>query len=111
MTRKRGPRVLLTALVMGLALNGWAIAQEPADRGELSRTLETAELSAEAKPLVRDKALEAVRLGVAEGEVAGLVRRGLDRGLQAGDLARLLEVVAEVKRDDLPVGPVLDKGK
>ena len=110
-TRKHGPRAVLTALVVGLALNGWAIAHGADQRGQLSRTLETAGLSSEAKALVRDKALEAVRLGVAEGEVAELVQRGVGRGLQAGDLARLLEVVAEVKRNDLPVGPVLDKVK
>src|SRR5437879_4931735 len=59
--------VLLTALVLGIALNGLAVAE--------------------------------------------LIRRGVRRGLQAGDLAPLLEVVAEVKRQDLPVGPVLDKVK
>jgi uncharacterized protein (DUF2267 family) len=110
-TRKRGPRVLLTALVVGLVLNGWAIAHGADKQGELSRALETAEFSSEANALVRDKALEAVRRGVAEGEVAELVRRGVGRGLEAGELARLLEVVAEAKRDDLPVGPVLDKVK
>ena len=99
--------VVLTALVLGIALNGRAVA----DQGELARTLESAELSSEAKALVRDKALEAVRLGLSEGDVAELIRRGVRRGLQAGDLAPLLEVVAEVKRQDLPVGPVLDKVK
>ena len=99
--------VVLTALVLGIALNGLAVA----DQGELARTLESAELSSEAKALVRDKALEAVRLGLSEGDVAELIRRGVRRGLQAGDLAPLLEVVAEVKRQDLPVGPVLDKVK
>src|SRR5437879_1251821 len=99
--------VVLTALVLGIALNGLAVA----DQGELARTLESAELSSEAKALVRDKALAAVRLGLSEGDVAELIRRGVRRGLQAGDLAPLLEVVAEVKRQDLPVGPVLDKVK
>jgi len=109
--RKRGPRVMLTALVAGLALNGVAIAQETANQGELARALETADLSSEAKALVRHKALEAVDLGLAEGEVAELVRRGVDRGFPAGELTRLLEVVTEAKRHDLPVGPVLDKVK
>src|SRR5438105_3789618 len=109
--RKRGPRVMLTALVAGLALNGVAIAQETANQGELARTLETADLSSEAKALVRHKALEAVRLGLAEGEVAELVQRGVDRGFPAGELTRLLEVVTEAKRHDLPLGPVLDKVK
>ena len=107
--RKRGPRVVLTALVAGLALNGVAIAQETANQGELARTLETADLSPEAKALVRHKALEAVRLGLAEGEVAELVQRGVDRGFPARELTRLLEVVTEAKRHDLPVGPVLEK--
>ncbi|PYM32865.1 MAG: hypothetical protein DME17_19730 [Candidatus Rokuibacteriota bacterium] len=102
---------MLTALVAGLALNGVAIAQETANQGELARTLETADLSPEAKALVRHKALEAVRLGLAEGEVAELVQRGVDRGFPARELTRLLEVVTEAKRHDLPVGPVLEKVK
>src|SRR5438874_11236950 len=93
--RKHRHRVVLTALVLAVALNDWATAEETADRGELSRTLERADLSAEAKALVRGKALEAVRLGVSEGDVAELIQRGAGRGLQAGALARLLEVVAE----------------
>ncbi|HMC82509.1 MAG TPA: hypothetical protein VKL61_04685 [Candidatus Polarisedimenticolia bacterium] len=100
------------ALILGISLSGWAIAEETASRGELlSRTLETADLSSEAKALVRAKAVETIRVGIPESEVAGLVQRGVGRGVEAGELGRLLEVVAEAKRQGLPVGPVLDKVK
>jgi hypothetical protein len=102
---------LLTALVVALALSGWANAQAADKSGDLSRILETVDLASEAKALVRAKALDAVRAGVPDGDVAELVQRGVGQGVQAGELARLLEVVAEVKRHDLPVGPVLDKMK
>ncbi len=110
-TRRYGYRVLLTALVLGIPLSGWAVAQETASRGELSQTLETAGLSPEAKTLVQEKAVEAIRAGVPEREVAGLVQRGVGRGVPAPELARLLDVVTEAKRQDLPVGSVLDKVK
>src|SRR5207244_3002080 len=44
-------------------------------------------------------------------EVAGLIQRGVARGIQPAELVSLLEVVARAKRQDLPVGPVLDKVK
>jgi len=110
-TRKLRHRVLLTALILGTALHGRAIAQEIANQGELSRTLETADLSPQAKALVREKALEAMRAGVSEGDVAELIRRGLDRGVRAEELVRLFEVVTEARRHNLPMRPVLDKVK
>jgi hypothetical protein len=94
-----------------LAFHGGALAPGPAHGGELSRTLETADLSPEAKALVGQKARDAVRAGVSEDDVAELVQRGVSRGVQAGELAGLLEIVAEAKRHDLPVEPVLDKVK
>jgi hypothetical protein len=104
-------RVWLTGLVLGMALNGGGLARGLAHGAELSWTLETAGLSSEAKALVGDKARDAVRAGVSEDDVAELVQRGVDRGVPAGELVRFLEVVAEAKRRDLPVEPVLDKVK
>src|SRR2546425_1135473 len=110
-TRKHGYRGLLETLVVALALNGGAIAHAANTQGDFSRALEGADLSSEAKTLVRAKALDAVRAGVPERDVAELVQRGVGQGVPAGELARLLELVAEVKRHGLPVGPVLGKMK
>src|SRR5262249_10601167 len=104
-TRRFVGLVVLVAMALGAPSVSRAIAQE------LSRTLETANLSAEGKALLRAKGTAVVRAGVAEAEVAGLIQRGVGRGVQPPELARLLDVVAEAKRQDLPVGPVLDKVK
>jgi hypothetical protein len=111
MTTPEARRIWLAALILRIALSGWSIAGGTAHGAELSWTLETAGLSSEAKALVGEKARDAIRAGVSEDDVAELVRRGVDRGVPAGELVRLLEVVAEAKRRDLPVGPVLDKVK
>ena len=67
--RKRAPRVMLTALVAGLALNGVAIAQETANQGELARTLETADLSPEAKERARRQSAFGIRSEITEDGV------------------------------------------
>jgi len=101
----------LVLMAFGVPFVSQAIAQEAAKPGELSRTLEAANLSPEGKALLRAKGIEVVRAGVAESEVAGLIQRGVARGIQPAELVSLLEVVARAKRQDLPVGPVLDKVK
>src|SRR5262249_56997635 len=109
------PRLVGVAslIVMALALLcvSEAIAEAPAKPGGLPQTLEAANLPPEGKALLRAKVTEVIRAGVAESEVAGVVQRGVGRGVQPPELARLLDVVAEAKRQDLPVGPVLDKVK
>ncbi len=102
---------VLVVMALGALFVNQAIAQESAKPGEISRILEAANLSPEGKALLRTKGAEVVRAGVAEGEVAGLIQRGVGRGVQPAELARLLDVVAQAKRQDLPVGPVLDKVK
>src|SRR2546421_7261634 len=86
-----------------------ALAQEPTNSQEVARVLETARLSPDGKLLIRQKAGEAIRAGVAEGDVANVIRLGVDHGTQAADLGSLLDVVTRAKRHDIPVGPVLDK--
>src|SRR5437867_3226698 len=99
----------LVLMAFGVPFVSQAIAQEPAKSGALSRTLEAANLSPEGRALLRAKGTEVVRAGVEEGEVAGLIQRGVARGIQPAELVSLLDVVARAKRQDLPVGPVLDK--
>src|SRR5215510_4875797 len=101
----------LVVMALGVLCVSEAIAAAPAQPGELSRTLEAANLSPEGKALLRAKGTEVIRAGVAENEVAGLIQRGVGRGVQPVELVRLLDVVAQAKRQDLPVGPVLDKVK
>src|SRR2546426_2092067 len=101
----------LVLMAFGVPFVSQAIAQEVARPGELSRPVEAATLSPEGKALLRAKGIEVVRAGVAESEVAGLIQRGVARGIQPAELVSLLEVVAEAKRQGLPVGPVLDKVK
>ncbi len=103
--------VLLTALVVGILPGGWAIAQEKVDRGELSSALEAAGLSSEGQALLREKAGDAVRAGVPERELSAIIQRGVGRGVPAPELARLLDVAAEAKRQELPIAPILDKLK
>ena len=110
-TRRFVGIAVLVAMAGGALFVSHAIAQEPSKPGELSRTLEAANLSPESKVLVRAKGVEAVRAGVAEGDVAGLIQRGVGRGIQPAELVSLLDVVVRAKRQDLPVGPVLDKVK
>lgn len=103
--------ILLIALALGTSFGPQALAQQPTAAGELSRTLETSNLSPESKALLRAKADELVRTGIAERDVAGLIRQSAVRGVQAPDLARLLDVVAEARRQDLPAAAVVDKIK
>jgi len=110
-TRRFVSIAVLVAMAGGALFVSHAIAQEPSKPGELSRTLEAANLSPESKVLVRAKGVEAVRAGVAEGDVAGLIQRGVGRGIQPAELVSLLDVFFRAKRQDLPVGPVLDKVK
>ena len=110
-TRRLVGIAILTVTALGAPSMSRAIAQERSKPGELSRTLETANLSPEGNALVRAKGAEVVRAGVAEGDVASLIQRGLARGVQPAELARLLDVLAQAKRQDLPIEPVLDKMK
>ncbi len=110
-TRRHRRLVLLTALVAQILLGGWAIARETADGGERSSVLEAAGLSSEGQALLREKAADAIRAGVPEGELSAIIQRGVGRGVPAPELARLLEVATEAKRQDLPMGPILDKLK
>src|SRR2546425_12669335 len=88
----------LVVMAFGIPFVSQTIAQEPANPGELSRTLEAADLSPEGKALLRAKGGEVVRAGVAEGEVAGLIQRGVGRGIQPAELRGLLEVDVRTQR-------------
>ena len=110
MTRKHLGIVLL--IVLGVATVGrQASAQQPAPPGELSRALERSNLSAASKARLRSKADEVVGVGVAERDVADVIRQGAVRGVPAPELIRLLDVVGQTKRHGLPPSPVADKIK
>ncbi len=112
MARRSLARILLvSAILLAIALGRSATAEEPGVGGALSRALEASDLSPEGKELLRQKALGAVRGGVPEVDVADLIQRGGGRRIPAADLGRLFDLVTEAKRQDLPVGPVLDKIK
>jgi uncharacterized protein (DUF2267 family) len=110
MTRKHVGIVLLIALGI-VAVGRQASAQQPSLRGELSRALESSSLSPESKGRLGSKAGELIGAGVAERDVADVIRQGTIRGVQTPELIRLLDVVAEAKRRGLPPGPVVDKIK
>jgi len=110
MTRKDVGIVLLIALSV-VTVGRQASAQQPAPPGELSRALERSNLSAESQARLRSKGGELVGVGVAESDVADVIRQGAVGGVRAPELIRLLEVVAETKRHGLPPGPVMDKIK
>jgi hypothetical protein len=101
--------VLLSAMALSAPWCTRATAQELEARGELARVLERADLPTESKALVRQKAIEAMRAGVAERDVVDLVQRGVGRSVHAPDLVRLLDVVTQAKRQELPTEPVMDK--
>src|SRR5215813_214581 len=101
----------LIVMTLAVLCASEAIAQPSAKPGELSQAVEAMKLSPEGKALLRAKGTEVIRAGVAENEVAGLIQRGVGRGVPPAELVRLLDVVAQAKRQDLPVGPVLDKVK
>src|SRR5262245_23654008 len=108
-TRRRERIAVLMVMALGALFVNAAIAQESTKPGEtLSRTLAASNFSPEGKALLRAKGTEVVRAGVSEGEVSGLIQRGVGRGVRPAELARLLDVVVQAKRQDLPVGPVLD---
>ena len=110
-TRRFVGIAVLVVMALGTLSVSRPIAQEPAKPGTLSQTLEAASLSPEGKALLRAKGVEVVRAGVAEGEVADLIQRGVGRGIQPAELVGLLDVVVQAKRQDLPVRPILDKVK
>src|SRR2546428_4121205 len=101
----------LFLMAFGVPFVSQAIAQEAARPAELPRAVEPASLSPGGKALLRARGIGGGRAGVAESEVAGLIQRGVPRGSEPAELVSLLEVVARAKRQDLPVGPVLDKVK
>jgi hypothetical protein len=94
MTRKHVGIVLLIALGV-VTVGRQTSAQQPAPPGELSRAFERSSLSAESKAQLRSKAGELVGAGIAEREVADVIRQGAVRGVQTPELIRLLDVVAE----------------
>ena len=103
---------IVLLIVLGVATAGrQAAAQQPAQQGELSRALERSNLSAESKARVRSKADALVGVGVAERDVADVIRQGAVRGVPASELIRLLDVVGQTKRRGLPASPVADKIK
>src|SRR5262245_2704699 len=104
-------RAALVVMALGVLCVSQGFAEVSTKPGELSHAIEAANLSPEGKAVLRAKATEVIRAGVAENEVAGLIQRGVGRGVQPADLVRLLEAVAQAKRQDVPVGPVLDKVK
>jgi len=110
MTRKHVGIVLLIALGV-VTVGRQTSAQQPAPPGELSRALERSNLSAESKARLRSKAGELVGVGVAESDIADVIRQGAVRGVQTPELIRLLDVVGEAKHHGLPPRPVADKIK
>ncbi len=98
-TRRDRCLVMLAALLPALFLSSWALAEERAS------------LPSEGQALLREKTVEATRAGVPESDVAGIIERAVGRGVPAPEIARLLDVVTEARRQDLPVGPLLDKVK
>src|SRR5207245_10020953 len=94
----------LVLMAFGVPFVSQAIAQEAARPGELSRTLEAANLSPEGKALLLAKGIEVVRAGVAESEVAGLIQRGVARGIQPAELVSQLDGVGRLTRQGSPAG-------
>src|SRR5258708_14369986 len=104
MTRKHVGIVLLIAL--GVVAGGrQASAQQPNVRGELSRALESSNLSPESKGRLGSKAGELVGAGVPERDVADMIRQGTIRGVRTPERIRRLGVVAGAKRRGIPPGP------
>ena len=88
MTRKDVGIVLLIALSV-VTVGRQASAQQPAPPGELSRALERSNLSAESQARLRSKGGELVGVGVAESDVADVIRQGAVGGVRAPELIRL----------------------
>src|SRR5438876_12350518 len=102
-TRRFVGIAVLVAMAGGALFVSHAIAQEPSKPGELSRTLDAANLSPESKVIVRAKGVDAVRAAITQADVAGLIQRGVGRGIQPVEQVRLLGVVLPSKRPDPPV--------
>lgn len=58
---------------------------------------------------LRETAARAVQAGVPQEDVDIIIRRGSERGLEAGSVQSLLDIAAEARELKLPLQPVLDR--
>ncbi len=100
----------VTAAVILLVVWGSASA-EPGQKAvdEIKRSVERSALPQEAKETLLAKAREAVNAGIQPDDIAVMVSRGLDRGVDGKVIAGFLDTAVEVKAANLPVRPVLDR--
>ena len=89
-----------------LLLVGASIAAATVDR---SRTVETAKISQKGKADLYARAYAATSVGIPREDVDIIIARGMKRGGDAAEIGRFLDLCVNVKKQDLPVGPVLDR--
>ena len=96
-------------LLLLISIPSWMFAAENPHLDNISRALEASTLPRAEQAEVKAGAAAAIRAGVPAEDVEIVVSRSLGRGADAGTINRFLTTSVSVKKEGLPVGPVLDR--
>ncbi len=105
MLRQAGIVLLFLAVIF---LSGAAgAAARSSDR--IDTVLKSAGLPEAEQAAVRAKAADAVKAGLPAEDVEIIVERSVNRGMNAGVIARFFDAALTAKKEGAPAGPVLDR--
>jgi len=92
-----------------LALPSWTFAAQDSRPDTMSGILQSSSLSKTEKTEVQGRAVAAINAGVPAEDVEIIVSRSIRRGADAATINRFLDTGISIRRQGLPVTPVLDR--
>src|SRR5512143_147641 len=95
--------------VILLALPSWTFAADDSRPDTISGILQSSSLSKTEKTEVQGKAVAAINAGVPAEDVEIIVSRSIRRGANAATINRFLDTGISMRKQRLPVTPVLDR--
>lgn len=111
MKAKKMKRLILFVSIIGLFMVcGTAIAEMGQKAiAEIRLSIEKSAFSKETKASLLKKASDAVNAGIQSDDIAVIINRGLNRGVDSKTIEGFIDTAIKVKGQNLPARPVMDR--
>lgn len=102
-------RIILFVTIITLMVYGMAMADTEKAIDGIRLSIERSAMPREAKASLFKKASDAVNAGIQSDDIAIIINRGLNRGVDSKTIEGFIDIAVEIKLQNLPVRPVLDR--
>ncbi len=101
--------ILFVTIITLIMVYGIAMADTKKAIDEIRLSVEKSALPQEAKASLFKKASDAVNAGIQSDDIAVIINRGLNRGVDSKTIEGFIDIATKAKGQNLPVSPVLDR--